>query len=135
MKIANRKLFEGLRLVGESIRPVSEKWDDGVVRSTDNLQLVVESVADRSIKDAMAYLYYFDSKGNEIGHEFDLTQEKIEPGEKARFSLMLQPPANIASAELEIKAEYKKRDKLWVNIVAVVCTGIVFYIYQLVSNA
>ena len=133
--IADRNIFEGFVLTNEVIKPVAEKWDDGLVHKTDNLQLTIKSISKRNITDAMAYLYYYDAEGNELGHEFDITDAKILPNNDARFNLILLPPENFTHSKLEIKAEYEARDNYLVNIAfAIIIAGLV-YGYKLYSGA
>ena len=138
MKLSNiteKIIFEGLVLANEVIKPVAEKWDDGCIHKTDNLQLTIKSISKRNITDAMAYLYYYDAEGNELGHEFDITDAKILPDNDARFNLMLLPPENFTHSKLEIKAEYEAKNNYLVNIAfAIIVAGLV-YGYKLYSGA
>ena len=109
--IRDRKVFAGLELVNEVIRPVAATWADGEIRSTDNLQLTIRSIASKKIRSVYAYLTYYDENGKELGYDFDFPKTKIAPGTEAKVSLMLQPPEECSYATLELEAEYDSKVK------------------------
>jgi len=115
--IKNRIIFEGLEVTNEVIRPVSEKWNDGLVHETDNLQLTIRSISDKPIVDVMGYLYFYNTNGDELGHDFDITEAKILPSKEARLSFLLRPPDGFSYAEFEVKAEYEKKNNYLANII------------------
>ena len=133
--VKNRKVFEGIEITNEVIRPVAEKWVDGLVHETDNLQLTIKSISEKPITDVMAYLYYYDANGKELGHEFDITDSKIKQGQEARLSFMLLPPDNFKSAEIELKAEYEEKHNYKASIIFFVICLAVIYGYELFKSA
>jgi hypothetical protein len=133
--VKNRKVFEGIEITNEVIRPVSEKWVDGLVHETDNLQLTIKSINEKPITDVMAYLYYYDANGKELGHDFDITDSKIKQDKEARLSFMLSPPDYFKYAELEIKAEYEERYNFKANIIFFVVCAAAIYGYQFFKSA
>lgn len=117
--IKERKLPSGIEIINEVVKPVAEKWNDGLVRETDNLQVTFRSVADQNLKEVMAYLHYYDAEGNELGHEFDLPEANVLPGAEARVSLMLAPPENFSYTILEFKAEQENKPNHLSHVVVV----------------
>ncbi len=108
--VKTRDIFEGLEITNQVIKPVAEKWVDGLTRETDNLQLTIKSVSDKKIKEVMAYLYYYDDEGQKLGHEFDITEsDSLLPGAVSRLSFMLIPPEGFSYAEMAIKARFVER--------------------------
>jgi len=108
--IRERNLAEGIYIINEAVKPVAEKWKDGLVRETDNLQITFKSVAKTNLIEVWAYLYYYDSEGKELGHEFDIPEAKISPGTEARVSFMLIPPKGYAYTVIEFKAEQERKE-------------------------
>lgn len=104
--IRDRKVFEGLEVVNENLRPVAAKWADGEIRSSDNLQLTLRSRSPKSVRAVYAYLNYYDKNGHELGYDFDFPKADLKPGEDAKVSILLNPPAKWAYATLEVQAEY-----------------------------
>lgn len=109
--IRDRKVFEGLEIADEIIRPVAGKWADGEIRSTDHLQLTIRSKASKQIQAVYAYLNYYDENGKELGYDFDFPKTKIKPGEQEKVSVMLSPPEKWSYASLEVNAEYDTKMK------------------------
>ncbi len=103
--IRERKVPTSIKVLRETVKPVAEKWEDGLIRSTDNLQLVLKNTGPKSLTEVWVYLYYMDVEGNELGHEFDITHDPVKPGEDARVSLMLLPPEGFDYAVLEVTAD------------------------------
>ncbi|WP_091511196.1 hypothetical protein [Microbulbifer yueqingensis] len=134
--VKNRDVFEGLEITNEVIKPVAEKWEDGLIRKTDNLQLTIKSVSNRKIKDVMAYLYYYDSQGQELGHEFDITEsDPVLPDSTSRVSFMLIPPSGFSYAEISIKARFAERYQLIYTIVWLGIAAGAAYLLSLWPNA
>jgi hypothetical protein len=125
--IKERVLTDGIEITNEVIKPVAEKWDDGLIHETDNLQITFKSVSDHNLEEVMAYLYYFDLDGNELGHEFDIPEDKIRPGIEAHVSLLLTPPENYAYTKLEFKAEQEHKENHVINFV--IMSAIVLVVY------
>ena len=103
--IRERRLSDGIEITNEVIKPVAEKWDDGLVHEIDNLQVTFRPAGEEELENVLAYLYYYDENGKELGHDFDVPESKIFPGTEARVSIMLIPPENFSYAVLELKAD------------------------------
>ena len=130
--IKHRILPDGLETITVVVKPVAEKWNDGKVHKTDNLQLTLKSTSDSPLTDVMAYLYYYDKNGKELSHEFDITENKIKPGAEARVSFLLEIPAECSYAQIEIKAESEaeeKKKELKLNLV--ICCAIIALVLAL----
>lgn len=104
--IRDRKIFEGLEIVSENLRPVAAQWADGEIRSSDNLQLTLRSKNSKPVRAMYAYLTYYDAQGKELGYDFDFPKTGWKPGEDAKVSILLKPPATWAYASLDVQAEY-----------------------------
>lgn len=114
MKITNirdRKVFEGLEITNEIIRPVAGMWSDGEIRATDHLQLTIRSTTSKPIQSVYAYLNYYDEDGKELGFDVDSPKMPVKPGSEERLSLMLLPPEKWSYATLEVSAEYHSTRK------------------------
>lgn len=115
--IKDRKVFEGLEVATEIIRPVAGKWADGDIRTADHLQLTLRSKTAKPIQSVYAYLNYYDENGKELGYDFDSPKANINQGEDAKVSILLTPPENCAYVTLEVDGEYHSRKKCMACIV------------------
>ena len=128
--IKERVLPEGIVITNEVIKPVAEKWVDGLVRETDNLQITIRSTSENDLEEIMAYLYYYDSNGKELGHEFDIAESKIKPGGEARVGFILTPPENYTHTKLEFKAEQGEGSNYLPKIAFYGVIFLVVYIFE-----
>ena len=125
--IKERKVSTLLEIKSETVKPITEKWLDGQVRTTDNLQIEFRAAGKGTTGNVTGYLHYYDQSGNYLGHDFDLTNEKFKHGEFGYLSFILELPQNVSYAVIEIEAErISDRIEFYVYLVGVMALGL-FY--------
>lgn len=115
------------------VRNISDRTDDGEVVSEPELQFQITNISGQELTGLEINVNYYIN--NEFaGTDTDLRLEPFSPNEVDTFSLFVDPPEGVDSAELEISVKrYTPLDKVH-NFMAHPIVLIAIFVLLIYSN-
>lgn len=96
------------------VRDIRDKTFDGEIIYEPELQFQITNISSAPLVDLNIDVNYYDSDGVFVGADTDLQLEPVQSNDKITFSMFIEFPEKVKSAELVIKARNKNiRDSFY----------------------